>query len=149
YVVADPGETRNLAQSARATLDTMAAQLQAFDRRLGSESGKQPDADLTSSEMQKLASLGYVGLQKSAIGVNASAEGIDPKDIIAIANKTLAAWFDLEDGKPGKAVPALRQVIATQPNTYLAQYGLGAALVQQQQYAEALSSLHKAIELEP
>ena len=43
----------------------------------------------------------------------------------------------------------LRQVLAAQSNIYLAQYGMGAALVQQQQYAEAVPYLHKAIELQP
>jgi len=146
---ADPGATRNLAQSSKATLETMAAQLQGFDSRLGSEPGKQADTALTSSEMQKLASLGYVGLEKSGVGVSASTQGTDPKDVIAAATKTLAALIDLEDGKPDKAIPALRQVLSAQPNMYLAQYGLGAALLQEQHYAEAIAPLHKAIELQP
>ncbi len=146
---ADPGATRNLAQSSKATLETMAAQLQGFDSRLGSEPGKQADPALTSSEMQKLASLGYVGLEKSGAGVSASTQGTDPKDVIAAATKTLAALIDLEDGKPDTAVPVLRQVLSAQPNMYLAQYGLGAALLQEQHYAEAIAPLHKAIELQP
>ncbi len=91
--------------------------------------------------MQKLASLGYVGLQKGDAGVNAATEGTDPKDAIAATNKTLAAMLDLDDGKPEKAIPVLRQVLAAQPNIYLAQYGMGVALVQQQQYAEAVPYL--------
>jgi len=146
---ADPGATRNLAQASKATLETMAAQLQGFDSRLGGEPGKQSETALTSSEMQKLASLGYVGLEKSGAGVSASTQGTDPKDVIAAATKTLAALIDLEDGKPDKAVPALRQVLSAQPNMYLAQYGLGAALLQEQHYAEAIAPLHKAIELQP
>jgi len=145
----DVGAMRNLAQSAKATLDTMASQLQAFDSHLGKDAGKSADSGLTSSEMQKLASLGYVGLQKGGAGVNAAAEGNDPKDAIGAISKTLGAISDLEDGKPEKAIPTLRQVISSQPASYLAQYGLGAALVQQQQYAEAIPYLHKAIELQP
>jgi len=99
--------------------------------------------------MQKLASLGYVGLQKSGMGVNTATEGTDPKEVIAGVNKTFAAVLELDDGKPEKAIPVLRQVIAAQPNSYLAQYGMGAALVQQQQYAEAIGYLHNAIELQP
>ena len=81
--------------------------------------------------------------------MNAANTGGDPKDVIAAANKTLAAFLDLDDGKPEKAVPVLRQVLSTQANMYLAQYGMGAALVQQQQYAEAIGYLHEAIELQP
>lgn len=145
----DPNASHNLAQSAKATLDTMAAQLQALDSHLGNTVGNAAGSGLTSSEMQKLASLGYVGLQKAGAGVNTATEGTDPKDVIAAVNKTLAAVLDLDDGKPEKAIPVLRQMIAAQPNSYLAQYAMGAALVQQQQYAEAIGSLHKAIELQP
>ena len=66
-------------------------------------------------EIQKLASLGYVGLQKGSGGVNPAGEGTDPKDAITAINKVLDAMRDLDDGKPEKAIPALRQVIALQP----------------------------------
>jgi choline-sulfatase len=145
----DSNATRNLAQSSKATLETMASQLQALDSRLGNEPGKSTGVGLTSSELQKLASLGYVGLQKGSAGVNAATEGSDPKDVIAGINKTLAAMLELDDGKPEKAIPLLRQVLAERPATYLAQYGMGSALVQQGQYAEAIGYLHKAIELQP
>jgi arylsulfatase A-like enzyme len=62
----DPGATRNLAPASKATLDTIASQLDAFDRRFNDSSNASGSSELTSSEMQKLASLGYVGLQKSA-----------------------------------------------------------------------------------
>jgi arylsulfatase A-like enzyme len=146
---ADPKAANNLAQNAKATLDTLASQLQSFDGHLGGDASKSTGSGLTSSEMQKLASLGYVGLQKGNTGVNAAAEGTDPKDTMAAANKTLAAMLDVDDGKPEKALPVLRQVLAAQSNVYLAQYGVGAALVLQQQYAEAVPYLHKAIELQP
>ena len=113
----DSNAIRNLAQSSKATLETMASQLQALDNRLGNEPGKFAGSGLTSSEMQKLASLGYVGLQKGGAGVNAATEGTDPKEVIAAINKTLAALLELDDGKPEKAIPPLRQVLAAQPST--------------------------------
>jgi choline-sulfatase len=145
----DSNATHNLAETSKATLETMASQLLALDSRLGNEPGKSTGSGLTSSEMQKLASLGYVGLQKGDAGVNAAAEGTDPREVIAAINKTLAALLELDDGKPEKAIPLLRQVLAAQPATYLAQYGMGFAMVQQGQYAEAIGYLHKAIELQP
>jgi len=144
----DPGATHNLAQTSKATLDTVASQLQAFDARLGSDSGKTAGT-LSSSEMQKLASLGYVGLQNSGAGVQAASAGTDPKDVIATANKTIDALNNLEDGKPEKAVPVLKEVLGSQPNTYLAQFAMGSTLFEQQQYADAIPYLHKAIELQP
>ena len=145
----DPGATRNLAQTAKAILETMASQLQTFDSHLGNDASKSAGSGLTSGEMQKLASLGYVGLQKAGAGVNAAAEGNDPEDLVSAINRTMAAILDLEDGKPEQTIVTLRLVIANQPAIYLAQYGIGAALMHQQQYDAAVPYLHKAIELEP
>jgi tetratricopeptide (TPR) repeat protein len=145
----DSNATHNLAETSKGTLETMASQLQALDSRLGNEPGKSTGSELTSGEMQKLASLGYVGLQKGGAGVNAATGGTDPKEVIAAINKTLAALLELDDGKPEKAIPLLRQVLVEQPATYLAQYGMGFALVQQGQYTEAIGYFHKAIELQP
>jgi len=145
----DPKAIRNLAQSSKAILETIAGQLNSFDDHLGNEVRKSVQTGLTSSEMQKLASLGYVGLQKSASGVAAAVAGTDPKNSIAGANLTLNAMLTLEEGKPEKAIPEFRQVLAGQANTYLAQYGLGVGLARQQQYSEAIEHLRKAIELQP
>src|ERR1700675_191877 len=102
-LTADPGAVHNMAQSSKATLDTIAAQLDAFDRRFTDSGAAAGASELTSSEMQKLASLGYVGLQKSGSPVSV-ASGVDPKDGIAVANKVLLAQSFLNDGKPEKAV---------------------------------------------
>jgi choline-sulfatase len=146
---ADSTATHNLAQNSKATLDTLASQLQSLDKRLTNEPGSSAGSGLSSSEIQKLASLGYVGLQKTDTGINAATEGTDPKEVIDSINKTLAAMLELDDGKPEKAIPPLRQVLAARPTFYLAQYGMGSAMVQQGQYAEAIGYLHKAIELQP
>jgi choline-sulfatase len=151
-LTADPGATHNLAQSSKATLDTMAAQLDNFDRHFSGESGK-ACAELSSSELQKLASLGYAGLQKSSCAAAAVA-GTDPKDKIATANKVLEAT-SRGQSKPdsatamAQAIAALGPVVAVDPNLYLAQYALGVALAQKGQYTEASKHLHKAIELQP
>jgi len=150
-LTADPGAAHNLAQSSKATLDTMAAQLDGFDRRLSGEAGKS-SAELSSSEMQKLASLGYVGLQKSS-GSAATVTGTDPKDKIATANKVIEAASARDQSKPdfaiARAIATLEPVVVADPNLYLAQYTLGVALARKAQYAEAVKHLHKAIELQP
>ena len=142
----DPNATHNLAQSSKATFDTMASQLAGFDSHF---EGGAKDSGLTSSEMQKLASLGYVGLQKTAPGGAAAVTGTDPKDAIADANKALSAMHALDDGKLENAISAFRQLLSAEPNSYLAHYGLGVGLARQQQYKEAIQNLHQAIELRP
>jgi choline-sulfatase len=146
-LTADPGAAHNLAQSSKATLDTLAAQLDNFDRRFTGETGKS-SAELSSSEMQKLASLGYIGLQKSA-GSVAAVSGTDPKDKIAIANKVIEAASARGQAKPDYAIVALSPVVTADPSLYLAQYALGAAEARKAQYAEAAKHLHKAVELQP
>ena len=151
-LAADPAAAHNLAQTAKATLDTMAAQLDNFDRHFSGEVGK--SAGLSSSEMQKLASLGYVGLQKSSASAAAVA-GTDPKDKIAIANKVIGAALGRDQSKPGfananaRAIAALEPIVSADPNLYLAQYTLGVAMAGKAQYTEAAQHLHKAIELQP
>jgi tetratricopeptide (TPR) repeat protein len=147
-LVADPGATRNLAQSSKATLDTMAGQLDNFSRRISGDAGKGSSAQLNSAEMQKLASLGYVGLQKSS-GASAAVTGTDPKDKVAIADKVTDAALALEQGKPDRAIAVLTPIVASEPGLYLAEYTLGTALAQKGQHAEAVKHLHKAIELQP
>jgi arylsulfatase A-like enzyme/Flp pilus assembly protein TadD len=144
---ADPGATRNLAQTSKATLDTLAAQLDGFDRHFSA--GAASNAELSSAEMQKLASLGYVGLQKRTANANSSLSGTDPKDVIASANKTEGARLAIENGQPEKAITALQVLIAAQPNMYLPQYLLGVAEEQLHRYPEAIAHFRKAIELQP
>lgn len=145
---ADPGATRNLAQSSKAVFDTLAAQLESFDRRMESGASSQ-ETRLSFSELQKLASLGYVGSQRaSAPGVRIMS-GSDPKDEIAIANTVQKAMAALEDAHPEKVVSQLQPLVQAHPKIYLAQFVLGVARLQQKQYAQAVESLRRAIELMP
>ena len=150
-LTADPGATHNLAQTSKATLDTMAAQLDNFSRHFGGDVAK-ASAELSSSEMQKLASLGYIGMQKSSSSTTAVA-GTDPKDKIAIANKVIEAASSRDQSKAeitnARAIAALTPVVASDPTLYLAQYTLGADLARKGQYPEAAKHLHTAIELQP
>lgn len=140
----DAAATKNIASTSKGTVDTIASQLDGFDKRFTAGS---KTAELSSSEMQKLASLGYVGIQKS--NTASAATGTDPKDAIATANKVESALQAIDDGKPEKALPILQQVLANSPSAYLAQYGLGSALAQLQQCPKAIEPLRKAIELQP
>jgi arylsulfatase A-like enzyme len=141
----DPAATKNLASSSKATLETIAAQLDSFDKHF-TQGGK--TAELSSSEMQKLASLGYVGLQKST-STNTAATGTDPKDGIASVNKTQEALAAIDAGTAEKAVSTLQPIATSQPNAYLPQFALGVVLALQQHYPQAVEHLHKAIELQP
>ncbi len=125
----------------------MAAQLDSFDRRFSGE-GSKTSAQLSSSEMQKLASLGYAGLEKSA-PTAATVTGTDPKDKIATANKVIEAASARGQSKPERVIATLDPIVGADANLYLAQYTLGVAQARKGQYTEAAKHLHKAIELQP
>ena len=147
-MTADPAAAHNLAQSSKATVDTMASQLDNFDRRFNGQGGKS-SSELSTSEMQKLASLGYVGLQTSS-GSATTVSGTDPKDKIATANKVVDAIPSLiAPAKADRTVTALTPVVAADGNLYLAEYALGVALSEKGQFAEAAKHLHKAVGLQP
>jgi hypothetical protein len=97
----------------------MAAQLDGFDRHFSGEAGKS-SAELSSSEMQKLASLGYVGLQ-SRRPPAASVTGTDPKDKIATANHVIEAASARDQSKPdlaiARAIAALEPIVAAIPTS--------------------------------
>src|SRR5207244_5222315 len=85
----DPGATRNLAQTSKAIVATLASQLEAFDSHFNNKSSKPEAAGLSLSEAQTLDLVGYVGLQRSSSNVNPAVNGTDPKDNIARANEVL------------------------------------------------------------
>jgi arylsulfatase A-like enzyme/Flp pilus assembly protein TadD len=143
----DPSATRNLAQSSRATFDTMASQLASFDQHFSS-TGSQT-SQLTSTQMQKLASLGYVGLQKTATAANQNMTGTDPKDATTVANRIATAKTLLDEGKPEPVQTLLASSMASAAGMFEAQYLMGSALVEQGKYAQAIPFLHRAIELQP
>ncbi|HKW25646.1 MAG TPA: sulfatase-like hydrolase/transferase [Terriglobales bacterium] len=145
-VESDPACAHNLAGSSQATAGTMATQLLAFDARMSGKASS--SGQLSSSELQKLASLGYVGLQKS-VSPEAAVTGTDPKDEIALANKVEEAMQEIEGGRPQKATAALQAVLKSHPGMFLAQFAAGVAAIQQRQYAVAVPFLRKAIELQP
>ncbi|HLX83968.1 MAG TPA: sulfatase-like hydrolase/transferase [Terriglobales bacterium] len=147
-LTADPSAAHDLSQSSKAILNEMASQLDNFDRRFSGEAGK-GCGELSSSEMQKLASLGYAGLSKTSCAA-APVAGTDPKSEgkIAIANKVIEAAAG-DPSKPERAIAALGPIVAADANLYLAEYTLGTALAQRGQYAEAVKHLHRAIELQP
>jgi Flp pilus assembly protein TadD len=146
-MTADPGATHNLASSSKGTLDTLASTLDRFDKGLSGDASKS-GTQLSSSEMQKLASLGYAGMQKN-VGPATAVSGTDPKDKIAAANKVAEAQLALADTKSVKVPATLDPVVSADPSLYLAQYTLGLALAQEKKYPDAVKHLHEAIAQQP
>lgn len=144
---ADPGSTRNLAESSGSLANRLSSQLDDFRRRFGGEPSIASEPPIDPKIVEKLTALGYAGATRSAPGEKAG--GIDPKDRVATANALHDAINLIENGRYDRATPLLDRVVATDPQIYLAQYQLGVARARQRNYAKAIEPLRKAIELLP
>lgn len=143
----DSSETRNLANESKAVADTLAAQLDEFRRKTSQtlvELAK-PDPQQT----QKLAALGYVASEASAVHDEKLLTGADPKSKIEISNLLHDAMFDVEDARYEEAIPLLKRVLEDAPEMPVANMQYGMAQARLRNYAEALGPLQKAVKLVP
>ena len=144
-LVADPGATRNLAETRSRIVDGMEQELQNFERHIGGgprDARAKPAIDPALAE--RLAALGYIG----GSGTPAR-NGIDPKSRVAVANALHNAVVAIEDGKSETAIPLLERVTASDPDIPIAQLQLGLARARLRQYARAVAPLKKSIALQP
>jgi choline-sulfatase len=145
--VADPGATRNLAASAPAVADTMAAQLEAF-RNQTSGAGAAPAA-ITPRQAAQLQALGYVSSGAVKPEAPGQERGADPKENVQISNLLHQALLEADEENYREAIPRLEQVLKAQPNIALANLQLGRAWNALEDYMQALPWLQKAVELTP
>jgi arylsulfatase A-like enzyme/predicted Zn-dependent protease len=143
----DPNAEHDLSATSRAVADTLQAQLDAF-RRKTSKSGEAPASSNDPEAQEKLAALGYMAANVSPAGA-AMGLGADPKDKIEIGNMMGQANFLLEDQRREEAILLLQQVVAKEPNMWIAYAKLGSAEADMGNYPEAIKAKRKAAELFP
>jgi len=134
----DPGEAKNLTderrrdvQEARTVLTNFHADVTAPDRRVSSE------------EVARLRSLGYVtgsGVQKKLYTV-----ADDPKNLVAIDQKLHEVVDAYEHHDLNRAIATARQVVATRPDMAAGRELLAFVLQQSEHIAEAIANLREAI----
>ena len=142
----DPGSLHNLAGSAPAVADAMAAQLEAFRRKTSRAGGTQ--AVLTPQQAAQLQALGYV-TSGSSKPETEEKRGADPKEKVGISNSLHKALLETEEQHYREAIPLLEQVLHTEPGIALANLQLGRAWNSLGEYAKAVPWLQKAVELTP
>ena len=147
----DAGALHNLATTSPAILQVVSSQMEAFDRRLRTAGPEPAQTNLSHSDMDKLASLGYVGLQKPATPASGPPTGIDPKARINTANVLLAAWRRVHEAGSGwtAAAAALKKLPPEDQKGFLAEWTLGTSFARNRQYVPAIEHLHAAIQLRP
>jgi arylsulfatase A-like enzyme/Flp pilus assembly protein TadD len=144
----DEAAEHNLAASAPAVTDTLAAQMGKFYDQTTSYHGPTQQAAQTSEQTENLAALGYVGSSTAGKSQDQQ-QGADPKDKIQISNLLEEGMLAVEDGRYNQAIPMLQQVLADSPAINVAQLQLGIAFARAKRYPEAIPALKKAVELIP
>jgi tetratricopeptide (TPR) repeat protein len=145
---ADPKAEHNLAPVSKAVADTLEGRLDAF-RQKTSSSREAPKVSLDLGQQEKLAALGYFAADNASTGGGAKATGADPKDKIEISN-VLHRVELLQDGLHyQEAIALLEQVIAKEPDTFIAYRQLGDCYMTLHDFKKAVPVLRKAAELRP
>ncbi len=145
---ADPKAERNLAPASKAVADTLAGQTDAF-RRTTSSSREAPKVNLDPGQQEKLAALGYFAGGNAPAGGGGKETGVDPKDKIQISNVLHRVELLQNEQHYQEAIVLLEQVIAKEPDTYIAYRQLSQCYMSLQEYEKAVPVLRKATKLRP
>ena len=144
----DPQETTNILPQQRALAGKMRAHLQALEARLnaGAATARAP-AEIDPDTRDRLASLGYVGTFVSGDSEPASALP-DPKDKIELFNLiTHARDLSRHNQDSDEAITTLLDVTRRDPKVIDAWFMLGNEYYRKRQFALAIESYKRALEL--
>jgi arylsulfatase A-like enzyme/thioredoxin-like negative regulator of GroEL len=144
---ADPQAERNLAPGSKAVADTLEEQLDAFRQRT-SMSKAAPTAHLGEGQQANLAALGYFA-DNAPAAREAQASAIDPKDKIEISNKLHRVELLAQGLHYQEAIALLEQVIAKDPDIFIAYRQLGQCYMLRRDFKKAVPVLRQASKLRP
>ncbi len=145
---ADAKAQHNLAAASPAVADTLAARLENF-RKETTNSKETPKTVLDAARMRKLAALGYVTGTGDPDLSTSPEKGADPKDKIEIANLLQSVTNIVQDWHCQKAMPALRDAIAKDPNISIFHFYLGGCYMEKKDYEKAVPEFRETVKLEP
>ncbi len=146
-VIADPGETKNLATEQKEQLQQMEQQLADLEGRLKVRQGD--DVKLSPAEQRNLASLGYVGHTGNVDALSVNPKLHDIKDMVAHYNAMEDARMLLDEGKFDQAEQRLKRIIAAAPDLEYAEMSLGDVYLRQTKYQEAAEVYKKVLARNP
>ena len=146
----DPGEQRNVYSLQRELADRMIEEAARLDREMAAAAPAGAPAQPDPSTLQRLRSLGYVGVVSKAAN---GARGPDPKDTIAERREYRVlmsqAIDDLRARRPAEAVVKLKRLVQINERAYDLHLMLGQAYEQQAMLPEALGEYELAAILNP
>ena len=148
-VLADPGETRNLAPERPGQVRQLQARLDGLMTELGKADADEAAPDTLDEETRaQLAALGYLG-GSSRVRVEEGEELADPKDKIVLYNLLKAAGTDSTEDRIEDAMAKVRRVLAEDPGILEAHLVLGNLHVKQEDWGGAIAAYREALALDP
>jgi arylsulfatase A-like enzyme/Flp pilus assembly protein TadD len=147
-LVADPEETHNLYQTKQATAHELKAQFESLVARV-TPKGSSRRAPVSPTDLEMLASLGYVGTSSPLSTDRPGEPAPDPKDELATFKALFSATQMASQGKCASAIPILTHLTQEQPKLLLGQLTLAKCQLFTGQYQAAESALNSALRLHP
>ena len=148
-VLADPGETRNLAPERPGQVRQLQARLDGLMTELGKADADEAAPDTLDEETRaQLAALGYLG-GSSRVRVEEGEELADPKDKIVLYNLLKAAGTDSTEDRIEDAMAKVRRVLAEDAGILEAHLVLGNLHVKQEDWGGAIAAYREALALDP
>lgn len=143
----DAKAEHNLATSAPAVADTLAAKMKDF-RAKTTNTDETPKAKMDAATAKKLAALGYVS-RRNEVSASVSDEGADPKDKIATVNLVHRINQILQDWHCDRAIPEIKKGLLKDPSNSMLHFFLGGCYLEAKDYAKSAPELRESVRLDP
>ncbi|MGA2631305.1 MAG: sulfatase-like hydrolase/transferase, partial [Terriglobia bacterium] len=144
----DPQETHNLYQTQRATALELKSQ---FERLVARVTPKESAAraPVSPTDLEMLASLGYIATSDPISMGSPGRSSPDPKDELGTYKALLSATHLAAEGKCASAIPSLARLTQEQPALFLGHMTLAKCNLATGRYDAAESALDSAVRLRP
>ncbi len=144
----DPQETHNLFPTKRASAMEFKSQLASLVARITPKK-QAPPLPVSPTDLEKLASLGYVGASTPTSLANSRTSLPDPKDELGTFKVLFSATQMATQGKCDRAIPLLTRLTQEQPALFVGQITLAKCELAAGKYEAAESTLNTTLRLRP
>jgi len=147
-LAADPREERNIIDREPETAARMLRRLRESETSFAAAGSEPARTGLAPDDLEKLASLGYIGAGPQGPKVPGR-PAADPKDKIHIFEDMVRAELALSSGRPGAAGEILRRILSEDPENPWLLHFLGRAYRKMGNLDQAIRAFDRAVELNP
>ncbi|GAB4123980.1 MAG: hypothetical protein Kow001_21150 [Acidobacteriota bacterium] len=145
---ADPGELHNLAEASQADLNRLRQEKNRLRDLYSAATADSALRSVDAATTERLRSLGYVGVS-AGTRLSPAPAGADPKDKIAVFNRIWEAQAAAEAGEITRSIQILDQIIAAEPDLFVARSLQSLNHLRQGRPQLALANLEAAARLRP